>query len=80
MTLLVALGMSDALLRYVRHMQLHAEEICAMRLEKLNRAQLQDMPKAAIAEILYRQGFEEALQLLETMIEEAAKPPSGAEA
>lgn len=29
--------MNDELLRYVRHMQLHAESMCTMRLEGLNR-------------------------------------------
>jgi hypothetical protein len=65
---------------YLIHLLENSEELCATRFEQLDKAALEQLTKEEAATTGYLSGFEDALKLLQTMLEEGIEPPKRGEA
>jgi hypothetical protein len=64
----------------VKHLSDHAEELLAIRFAKLDEHALDQLTKKEAAQQGYLYGFEDALKLLQTMLDEGIEPPKRGEA
>jgi hypothetical protein len=65
---------------HINHLLEQSEAICATRFEQLDKAALEQLTKEEAATTGYLSGFEDALKLLQTMLEEGIEPPKRGEA
>jgi hypothetical protein len=65
---------------YITHLLEQSEELSQIRFEKLNAEALTGLTKEEATMQGYLYGFEDALKLLQTMLEEGIEPPKRGEA
>ena len=65
---------------HITHLLEQSEAICTTRFEQLDKAALEPLTKEEAAQQGYLYGFEDALKLLQTMLDEGIEPPKRGEA
>ena len=65
---------------HITHLLERSEERCTLRFESLDEAVIAQLTKKEATQQGYLYGFEDALKLLQTMLEEGIKPPKRGEA
>jgi len=64
----------------ITHLLERSEELCTLRFEQLDEAAIAQLTKKEATMQGYLYGFEDALKLLQTMLEEGVEPPKRGEA
>ena len=60
---------------HITHLLERAEELCSLRFEQLDEQALEQLTKKEAAMQGYLSGFDDALNLLQTMLDEGVEPP-----